>query len=95
MTKIEDLPMWGVKEVAHYFRISRSSVYDMSKIPKRKGGPPVCRIGAIIRFPTQEFLAWAKETKPFSSVRPNRKRKRNVLNDNRFRRVPRPVDVAV
>lgn len=97
MSRLEDLPMWGVKEVADYFRISPKTVWEMARIPKSKGGPPICRMGRIIRFPTQEFIAWSKAAKPFKTiaevVRP--RRKKHVLNDNRVRRVTRAVDVAV
>src|SRR5215469_77948 len=95
MTKLEELPVWGVKEVANYFRISDGSVWEMARIPKSKGGPPVYRLGRIIRFPTQEFLDWAKTSKQFTALRPNRKRKRHVLNDNRLRRKSNALDVAV
>ena len=95
MTKMEEFPVWGVKEVAHYFRISDASVWEMARIPQNKGGPPVYRLGRIIRFPTQEFLTWAKTKKRFNSLRRNSKRKKHVLNDNRFRRIARAVDAAV
>jgi hypothetical protein len=96
MAKIEDFPMWSVKEVAFYFRISEATVWDMARIPAEKGGPPVCRLGRIIRFPTQEFLAWCKTAKRFKSIRKTyRKKKSHVLHDNRIQRNARAVDVAV
>src|SRR5215472_16307958 len=100
MARLEDLPMWSAKEVAAYFRISAQSVWDLAQIPFEQGGPPICRIGRIIRFPTTEFLQCAKTVKSFKAVRRenrrrNRRRKNNVLHDYRVRSVADAVDTNV
>lgn len=62
-TKLNDLDMWTVKEAAYYYRVHKMLLYRLARIPAEEGGPPVQRIGEHIRFPREEFIAWAKKPK--------------------------------
>lgn len=56
-----DEELWTVKEAAKFLRINPVTMWRYAKIPEKKGGPTVYRIGTnktMIRLPKQKFLAW-------------------------------------
>jgi len=52
----EQEPLWTVKEVAKYLRMSSSWVYKMAEA----GLLPVRRIGSSLRFDPEEIRAYAR-----------------------------------
>ena len=52
--------MWSIKEAADYYHVSTNWLYNQARIPPEKGGPPVYRIGSLIRFHRDEFIAWTR-----------------------------------
>lgn len=50
-------PMWSVKEAADYYRVSINWLYHQARKPN---GPPVVRIGRLMRIPRDEFMEWTK-----------------------------------
>ena len=53
-------PLWTALDVAHYLKISRSSVYGLAE----RGALPVVRIGALLRFPPAAIRALGNTARP-------------------------------
>lgn len=48
-----------IKEAAAYVGVCENTFYLWAKKSPKRGGPPVRRLGGILRLPREQFIKWA------------------------------------
>lgn len=58
ITHREPVRLWNIREAAEYLGVPVSSLYYWSY--RGEGGPPILRVGRLLRYDPEQVAAWAR-----------------------------------